>query len=34
VPNFEIHDPKLCAYDKATGKLVAEEALPPHATAR
>jgi quinoprotein glucose dehydrogenase len=32
VPNFEIHDPKLCAYDKATGKLVAEEALPRNAT--
>jgi quinoprotein glucose dehydrogenase len=32
VPDFEIHDPKLCAYDKATGKLVAEEALPRNAT--
>jgi hypothetical protein len=27
VPNFEIHDPKLCAYEKATGKLVGEVAL-------
>ncbi len=32
VPNFEIHDPKLCAYDKATGKLVGEVALPRNAT--
>ena len=28
VPNFEIHDPKLSAYDKATGKVVGEVALP------
>jgi quinoprotein glucose dehydrogenase len=32
VPNFEIHDPKLCAYDKATGKVVGEVALPRNAT--
>jgi glucose dehydrogenase len=32
VPNFEIHDPKLCAYDKATGKLTGEAALPRNAT--
>jgi quinoprotein glucose dehydrogenase len=32
VPNFQIHDPKLCAYDKATGKLVGEVALPRNAT--
>ena len=32
VPNFEITDPKLCAYDKATGKLVGEVALPRNAT--
>ena len=32
VPNFEISDPKLCAYDKATGKLVGEVALPRNAT--
>jgi quinoprotein glucose dehydrogenase len=32
VPNFEINDPKLCAYDKATGKLVGEVALPRNAT--
>jgi quinoprotein glucose dehydrogenase len=32
VPNFEIHYPKLCAYDKATGKLVGEVALPRNAT--
>ena len=32
VPNFEIHDPKLCAYDKATGKTVGEVALPRNAT--
>jgi quinoprotein glucose dehydrogenase len=31
VPNFEITDPKLCAYDKATGKLVGEVALPRNA---
>jgi quinoprotein glucose dehydrogenase len=30
---FVIHDPKLCAYDKATGKLVGEVALPRNATA-
>jgi quinoprotein glucose dehydrogenase len=32
VPNFAIHDPQLCAYDKATGKLVGEVALPRNAT--
>ncbi len=32
VPNFEIHDPILCAYDKAIGKLVGEVALPSNAT--
>ncbi len=32
VPNFEIHDPKLSAYDKATGKVVGEVALPFNAT--
>src|SRR5882757_7585867 len=32
VPNFEIHDSKLCAYDKATGKVVGEVALPRNAT--
>jgi quinoprotein glucose dehydrogenase len=31
-PNFEIFDPKLRAYDKATGKLVGEVALPRNAT--
>ena len=29
---FEVHDPKLVAYDKATGKLVGEVALPRNAT--
>jgi hypothetical protein len=24
LPSFEIHDPKLCAYDKATGTLVGD----------
>ena len=32
VPNFEIHDPKLCAYDKATGKIVGEVELPRNVT--
>jgi quinoprotein glucose dehydrogenase len=32
VPDFEVSDPKLCAYDKATGKLVGEVALPRNAT--
>jgi quinoprotein glucose dehydrogenase len=32
VPNFQIHDPKLCAYDKSTGKIVGEVALPRNAT--
>ncbi len=32
VPNFEVHEPTLCAYDKATGKLVGEVALPSNAT--
>ena len=32
VPNFQIHDPKLCAYDKATGKVVGEVALLRNAT--
>jgi quinoprotein glucose dehydrogenase len=31
-PNFEIHDPNLCAYDKATGNIVGEVALPRNAT--
>ena len=33
VPNFEIHDSKLSAYDKATGKVVGEVALPRNVTA-
>ena len=33
VPNFEVHDPKLSAYDKSTGKVVGEVALPRNATA-
>jgi len=33
VANFEIHDPTLCAYDKATGKVVGEVVLPRNATA-
>ena len=32
VPNFEIHEPKLVAYDKTTGKVVSEVALPRNAT--
>jgi quinoprotein glucose dehydrogenase len=32
VPNFEIRDPKLCAYDKATGKLIGEVMLPRNIT--
>ncbi len=32
VPNFEIHEPTLCAYDKATGKVVGEVALPRNAS--
>jgi quinoprotein glucose dehydrogenase len=32
VPDFEISDPKLCAYDKATGKRLGEMALPRNAT--
>ena len=32
MPEFEISDPKLCAYDKANGKLVDEVALPRNAT--
>jgi len=32
VPDFEISDPKLCAYDKATGRLIGEVALPRNAT--
>ena len=32
VPNFEVHDPKFVAYDKATGKVVGEVALPRNAT--
>jgi len=32
VVDFEIHEPKLCAYDKATGKVVGEVALPRNAT--
>jgi len=31
--SFEVHDPKLVAHDKATGKLVGEVALPRNATA-
>jgi quinoprotein glucose dehydrogenase len=30
--NFEIHEPKLAAYDKTTGKVVSEVALPRNAT--
>lgn len=33
VPNFEVRDPKLVAYDKTTGKVVGEVALPRNATA-
>lgn len=33
VPNFETTDPKLCAYDKTTGKVVGEVVLPRNATA-
>jgi quinoprotein glucose dehydrogenase len=32
VVDFEIHDPKLSAYDKATGKVVGEVALPRNVT--
>ena len=32
VPNFEVHDPKLVAHDKATGKVVGEVGLPRNAT--
>jgi quinoprotein glucose dehydrogenase len=32
VPDFEVSDPKLGAYDKATGKVVGEIALPRNAT--
>jgi quinoprotein glucose dehydrogenase len=32
VPTFEVHDPKLVAYDKRTGKIVGEVALPRNAT--
>ena len=32
VPNFAIHDPNLRVYDKATGKVVGEVALPRNAT--
>ena len=32
VPDFEIHEPTLCAYDKASGKVVGEVALPRNAT--
>lgn len=31
--NFQIRDPKLVAYDKATGKLIGEVALPRNVTA-
>ena len=31
--NFEVHDPNLSAYDKATGKRVGEVKLPRNATA-
>lgn len=30
--DFAIHNPKLCAHDKATGKVVGEVALPRNAT--
>ena len=30
--NFEVHDPKLVAYDKTTGKVVGEAMLPRNAT--
>ena len=30
--NFEVHDPKLVAYDKTTGQVVGEVALPRNAT--
>jgi quinoprotein glucose dehydrogenase len=33
VPRFAIHDPTLCAYDKATGEVVGAVALPRNATA-
>lgn len=32
VADFEIHDPKLSAHDKATGKVVGEVALPRNVT--
>jgi quinoprotein glucose dehydrogenase len=32
VPGFEVRDSTLCAYDKATGKVVGEVALPRNAT--
>jgi len=32
VANFATHDPKLCAYDKATGRLIGEVALPRNVT--
>lgn len=32
VADFEVHDPKLSAYDKATGKVVGEVVLPRNAT--
>jgi quinoprotein glucose dehydrogenase len=32
VPNFEVRDPMLCAYDKVNGKLVAEVTLPRNIT--
>jgi quinoprotein glucose dehydrogenase len=31
--NFEVHDPTLVAYDKASGKVVGEVPLPRNATA-
>ena len=33
VPNFEVHEPTLRAYDKATGKVVGEVKLPSNASA-
>ena len=30
--DFEVHEPKLLAYDKATGKVVGEVSLPRNAT--
>jgi quinoprotein glucose dehydrogenase len=32
VPNFEVHEPKLVAYDKANGSVIGEVTLPRNAT--